>query len=108
MRTAGWRAWYDDGLVYDSNRHKWEDLPNEGLLVKMIYYDDGTKQIQTADWYIEAPHPKGIIRRTCRDEQETEMRKKYPAGVFKKGDWTVDEWQSEVVDLAMATTWETK
>lgn len=112
MRVVGWRCWFEDETtpgklrVYDSQTSNWSDLPKTGLLVKMIYYDNGGKQIQTADWYIETPHPKGIIRRTCSDNQENEMRKKYPQGVFIKGDWTVDEWHNEIVNLAMASTWD--
>lgn len=106
MKVVGWRAWYDDGKVYDSESQAWSTLPDDGLLVKVIYYDDGTKQIQTGDWYFEAPHPYGVVRRTCSDGEKAEMEERYPQAVFVRGYWTVDEWFYQVRDLAMVTTWQ--
>ena len=40
MAIAGWKAWYTDNRVYRSNLRKWEDLPKEGVLLVMVYYDD--------------------------------------------------------------------
>lgn len=38
---VGWKAWYDNGAVYSSDKHKWEDLPVTGLQVLKKFYYQG-------------------------------------------------------------------
>lgn len=106
-QTAGWRVWYDDGSVHDSRTLRWEDLPEDGLLVKMLYYTDGTRQIQHGmDWYYEAPHPQGVIRGTAMERDLPELPERYPGAILKRGRWAPEELYYRVLEAAMASTWE--
>lgn len=105
VKITSWKVWYDDGSCHEGVT--WDDWcrlaearPNFGL-VKMLYCADGVKQIQQADWWYEAQHPKGVIRATCNDSQKEVIEKKYPDAVFVEGHWTVDEWFYEIVNKAM-------
>ena len=45
LEIIGWKAWYEDGKVYTSKRHKWNRLPTKGILaLKRFFriYEDGT------------------------------------------------------------------
>ena len=105
-QTLGWRCWYDDGSTHQGvTFDDWCKLPKTNCLVKMVYYCDDTKQIQTADWWYEVAHEKGVIRATCSDKKKPEIEKRYPAAIFIEGFWTVDEWFRECIDLAMASNY---
>jgi len=108
-QTLGWRCWYDDGAeVKGSIFDDWENLAAskpDFCLIKMLYYSDDTKQIQTMDWWYEVPHKKGVIRATCSDNKKPEIEKRYPEAVFVEGFWTVDEWFRECVDKAMSSSY---
>jgi hypothetical protein len=40
MIVVGWKAWYTRYRVYSSDIHTWEELPKEGVLVVLIYFDE--------------------------------------------------------------------
>lgn len=40
MIVVGWKAWYTQNRVYSSSVHNWEELPKEGVLVVMVYFDE--------------------------------------------------------------------
>jgi hypothetical protein len=107
--TIGWRCWYDDGSEQTGSRFddwcKLAESNPEKCLVKMLYYCDGTKQIQTSDWWYEAPHERGVIRATCSDKKKPEIEKRYPEAIFIEGFWTVDEWFTECREAAMASSY---
>lgn len=44
-----WRAWYDDGSVYDSRTTTWADVPEHGLQVVMLYLDPPHRQIMQGE-----------------------------------------------------------
>ena len=51
-----WRAWYSDGSVYDSSRHRSTDLPLDGALIFMLWARAAGRQImQGTEWYFVAP-----------------------------------------------------
>lgn len=105
MKYLGQRVWFIDGAVYSSQRFHWADLPYDGLLVRMLYYEGGGKQIQQGtSYYYEAPHHSGeVIRGAGMDADDIERR--YPGAVIKRGQWAPDEYYRKVVDEAMASTW---
>ena len=35
---VGWRAWLDDGTIWDSDRHTWAEVPGDGLQVLQTYH----------------------------------------------------------------------
>ncbi len=108
-KTIGWRCWFDDGSIFKGlSFEDWcrvaESYPDK-CLVKMIYYGDGTQQIQTAEWWYEVAHEKGVIRATCSDNKKPAIEKRYPEAIFVEGFWTVDEWFRECVDAAMLSSY---
>lgn len=95
-----WRVWYDDGTVYDSCRRDWAGLPDDGLLVKMLYYDDGTRQIQQgADYYFVAPHAEGDIHGASSAPLEV-IRRRYPGAIVKRGRWAPDGYYRRICEEA--------
>ena len=50
-----WRAWYDDGSVYDSSRHRTTDLPLDGALIFMKENGRGREILQGMDFYHVSP-----------------------------------------------------
>lgn len=104
LGVLGWRVWYDDGTVFDSRRHRWVDLPEDGVLVRMIYYRDGRQIQQGMDYYYEAPHGSGEpILGTARATDD--LARRYPGAVIKRGRWAPDAYYRRIVDAAMASTW---
>lgn len=105
METLGWRCWYEDDAIYTSAERTWESLPDDGIVVKIIYYSNGGRQAQQADWYYEAPHEHGTVRGTCTDGKREETEKRYPGAIFKRGKWVPDEYFREVCDVAVVSEW---
>ena len=40
MRVEEWKAWYTQNRVYRSSVDNWEDLPKEGILLLLIFFDE--------------------------------------------------------------------
>lgn len=100
-----WRAWYDDGRVFGSDTINWEDAPDDGLLVKILYYPTGGKQIQQGvDYYYEVVTRVGLVQGAGMSKDEIPAR--YPGAAIKRGRWAPDTFYRGVVDAAMASTWE--
>ncbi len=104
--VLGWRCWYDDGSVYSSKESEWADLPDDGLLIRMIYYEGGGKQIQSgSDYFYEAPHFSGEpILGEGKNLNNIETR--YPGAIIKKGRWAPDGYFRNLVDESMKRTWD--
>ena len=53
MILVGWRVYYDNGSERSSTDSSWEELPADGLLAVVEYYDDGTREVHhSRDYYI--------------------------------------------------------
>lgn len=95
MKVIGWRAWYADGSKYDSKTTKWKDLPDDGVLIIVLYLDgkrpDGKplRRINSGvDWYFKAKGLKGPIYGLNNDTPE-ENKKRYGEDIsLKQGKWT--------------------
>lgn len=103
MFVIGWRAWFDNGRVYDSRQHTWSDLPDDGVLVIMLYHASGTKRILSgSDYYFLAQHPEGPIYGQDRNPPD-------PARFVdlqeKRGRWVPDHVQERAEHEANASTW---
>lgn len=49
---AGWLAIYSDRSEYASSTTTWAELPETGVQVVVVFFNDGTRQINDgADWY---------------------------------------------------------
>lgn len=98
--VIGHRVWYSDGAVLTD---PWEELPDDGILIKMLYFKDGTKEIQHGlDFYYEAPHPSGGIIRGA-GMKEDQIVDRYPGAIIKRGIWSPNEFYHKAVEEAMAS-----
>ena len=105
-RVIGWRVWYDTGEIYDSASFKWSGLPDDGVLIKMIYYSDNTRQIQQgADYFFIAEHHSGEEIHANSTKSISEIEARYQNPVIKKGRWTPDEYYQKIVAEAMSSEW---
>ena len=105
MEVKAWRCWYDDNNVYNSKDHQWADLPEDGFQIRILYYENGTKQIQQGmDYYYEAEHSSGetIYGTNMHLENITD---RYASPVIKQGRWAPDGFYQDLVKIAMASTW---
>ena len=106
MSVVGWRVWYDDGAICDSNSFAWVDLPDDGVLVKMVYYDNGTKQIQQgADYFFIATHHSGEEIHANSTKTISEIEARYESPIIKKGRWAPDGYYQKIVAAAMSSEW---
>lgn len=95
MKVIGWRVWYAEGKKYDSVSTKWKDLPDDGVLIIVLYFDgkrpDGKplRRINSGvDWYFRAKGLKEFIYGQNNDTPE-ENKKRYGADILlKQGKWT--------------------
>ena len=100
-----WRAWFDNDSIYTSRDSKSADLPGDGLLVRMLYYEGGGKQIQQGvDFYYEAPHSSGESILGCGMDKD-EIEERYPGAIIIRGRWAPDEYYKRIVAEAMASVW---
>ncbi|MCK5557274.1 MAG: hypothetical protein KAJ01_02780, partial [Candidatus Hydrogenedentes bacterium] len=44
-REIGWRAWYDHDRKFDSATTSWADLPDDGMQVLVVYYEDDNRML---------------------------------------------------------------
>jgi len=95
MKVIGWRVWYADGSKHDSKTTKWKGLPDDGVLVLVLYFDgkrpDGKplRRINSGvDWYFRVKGLKGFIYGQNNDTPE-ENKKRYGKNIaLKQGKWT--------------------
>lgn len=108
MKVIGWRAWYDDDQVYDSRKTDWPALPDDGLIIVMVYFDENTsvgkpyrQALQGYDWYFRAiGHDDWIFGGNNDDPNET--RSRYKEASIKRGRWTDSEFYRKTVEKAFA------
>lgn len=85
MDVEGWRIWYTDGRVFSSDSVNWGDLPADGVLVVIVYYDEGDrKHFDHCEWYFHEPGTE--LFGTTDNLEEAYLR--YPDASFKRGRWT--------------------
>lgn len=88
----GWRAYYTDDRQYDSVTDTWTTLPDDGLLVVVVYFDaySGDGDVQHtfihdgADWY----GYDGAELFVSNQQSIAVNRRRYPDCTFKQGQWT--------------------
>ena len=47
----GWKAWYEDGSTYSSEDFIFQELPAEGIVGVVEFYDTGRRFVNGGDWY---------------------------------------------------------
>lgn len=91
MTVQGWRAWYVGGQVYEGTTFaQWHDLPADGVLVVMLYYDRDAAQgrplrlsLSGDDYYWQTP---AAVFGSSKDAQE-QIKLRYPGASLKRGKW---------------------
>ncbi len=102
MLVQGYRAWYTEDRTFDSESTAWDDLPSDGCLFVMLYFDENApsgmplrRAMSGSDWYFREGEVYG---HNCDSLEENQAR--YPNGSFKRGQWTDDEEMTRVNNLA--------
>lgn len=104
-RVVGWRIWYSDGKVYDSNGTG--EVPRDGVLAVVLYYPKGMKRIMTgSDYYFYAPGYGGrpIFGQSSAGDSRNEIEARYPAAVVLRGKWTDDETMHRLDKIIIDST----
>lgn len=111
QRVAGWRIWYTDDRVFDSDEADWRALPDDGVLTLVIYYDEFSGRdnsvrqrliLNGQDWYFYDPGTD--VFGANSDPLETN-KERYPDAVFKRGKWTTRAEYERVRKRARDSTW---
>ena len=103
-KIIGFRAWYENDRIFDSKNTEWGDLPNDGLIVVMLYEsrrlkgDNGHYRIRMANSSFYWVVPPNILDVFHDDEDPTE---RYPGAIIKLGKWVPHEEYEAVVDSSM-------
>ena len=91
MKVAGWRAFYTEGRVFDSATIAWAGLPDDGVLVVVVYLDENgadglpLRQLNSGTaWYFEFKSELDVAylgNNAPREENEI----RYPGCILKRG-----------------------
>ncbi len=107
MKVIGWRAWYADGAVFDNAKTEWDDLPADGVITIVVYFDQPAPSgaplrriLDSSDWYFRAPDGGDWIYGHNNDDPE-ETKRRYPGASLKRGRWTTDCRIKEIETAAM-------
>lgn len=99
MTPVGWLAWYTEGRRYSSDETAWDDLPDDGALLFVVYFDRTTpggvrhkRILSGADYYFR----QGPLLADTNDPPD-EIRRRYPGAVIKRGKWTTDDDMARVL-----------
>ena len=91
MRVIGWKAWYTEQRKFDSRQTAWADLPDDGVLLLMLYFDsrDGQKRpkrmiMSGNDYYFS----DGDQLFGSSNQDPDAIRERYPTCAVKQGKWT--------------------
>lgn len=102
--VVGWRIWYDDGQVYDSLTATWASLPDDGVLVVMLYRRDGSRRVMSGnDYYWTAYHPQGVIYGHADNPPDPT---RYTGALIKRGRFAPDHIMQDVEAQASASSWD--
>lgn len=108
--VVGFRIWYVDGTIATgTTRADWEQLPDDGVLIVMLYYnrfDTGgdsryRRVLMSNDHFWHAPGTMDAIFGQSDDAPHV-ITAKYEQAHVKRGKWTDDAHYKTVVAAAMA------
>ena len=101
--VIGWRIWYDDGHVADSLMDTWANLPDDGVLVIMLYRRDGSRRVMSGnDYYWTSVHPAGVVYGQSDTAPDL---KRYPQCIVKRGRFAPDHIIQAAEADAADSTW---
>jgi len=102
QEVIGWRCWYDSGSVYDSTGTSWSELPNDGVLVVMLYRRDGTRRVMSGnDYYWTSQHKEGVVYGQSNEYPDPA---RYPGALVKRGRMAPDHVMQQADADAMSST----
>jgi hypothetical protein len=101
-KVIGWRAWFDDNAVFEGTEG-FDSLPEDGVLVIMLYHKDGTKRILIgSDYYFSAKHSEGWI---YGNERYPPDSTRYTDLCILRGRWVPDHVMARINYEANASVW---
>lgn len=106
MSVIGWRAYYTEDREYVSNEDDWMDLPDDGLLIVVLYgirQDlDGNEHVHRRiragyDWYFHVPD---TTLYAGNNDPPDEIMTRYPRAILKRGKWAPEDEYRHVYEMA--------
>jgi len=112
-KVLAWKVWYADGSKHiGKTREEWEILPDDGILVIILYYDefatDGITRyrrvLQGSDFYWLSSGERDHIYGQTSNIQETSewIEQRYPDALVKAGRWVDDDTFKQIIEEVMA------
>lgn len=97
MRISSWKIWYTgyryfeaEGTI-DQLKEAWNELPDDGFLVGMLYLDQFTdggiqyrRQLNGSDWYF-------WWNDTILNNNNTDNEERYTECILKRGMWAPED-----------------
>jgi hypothetical protein len=110
VQQLGWRCWTDDGRCYCSKSNAWSDVPDDGIVMMMVYLRrSGQKQTEQrvlqASYYFVMPQKDRPPLIFGSEEMPAEIAARYPGAIIKRGRLTDDEMFWRIEEIAMTSTW---
>lgn len=94
-----WRVWYVGGEVREGKTFTdWQTLPDDGVLIVMLYHEDGTRRIEQGNDSYWAT-PEGAYAHS--NDPAEEIKRRYVGASVKRGKWTTDAEMQRVEAEAM-------
>ena len=97
QKAVRFKAWYIGGKVYEGDSSAWGKMPDDGVLAVKVYFNDGTaRNCNGNDWY-------GLLlfddqSWTIAHNNNEDNAKRYPTGLWKRGQWTSEQEMNAVVE----------
>jgi hypothetical protein len=121
MKVIGWKAFYESGAVYTSKRTKWPDMPEDGFICFMKYFDEKATNGQHyreithgRDFYFcadgEEPMPDnpapsdyiyGYVKVEDPELARMDTMRRYKNASIKRGKFIQDHKLKKIIDRAM-------
>ncbi len=109
----GWKAWVADldgeEVVYSSEIIAWDDLPNDGVQIVMIYERQLVnlsgrhyRVILSASSYFQYDLPSGVKMYNANEDTKSEINARYPGALIKRGKMIHPNDFERISHLAMA------
>ncbi len=103
----GWRTWYSDGARITSKDTRFIDLPDDGLLILLAYFDEKApsgkprrEEYSGCDFYFAWMNERNLLVFGCNDDDPKETRRRYPGVVIIRGKSTDNRFYQKVSEEA--------
>jgi hypothetical protein len=105
-RVAGYVVWYADGSSCSSRNKSWDQMPADGVLMVMLYFDKftaGNKRYaevqQGHEHYFRMPDGSDWIHGYSNDSAG-DIQKRYPGAIVKRGKWASNGRYAKLIEQA--------